>query len=72
MASYGAERFISACRAIGIGGLILTELPFEEKDAFQPLCRKYGVDLISLPAQYGKDAPDRIGAYVKCMKDAIC
>ncbi|MGN1409502.1 MAG: tryptophan synthase subunit alpha [Eubacteriales bacterium] len=48
--SYGAERFISACREIGIDGLILPDLPYEEKDEFQPLCRKYGVDLISLIA----------------------
>lgn len=48
--SYGAERFISACREIGIDGLILPDLPFEEKEEFLPLCRQYGVDLISLIA----------------------
>ncbi|MCQ2439146.1 MAG: tryptophan synthase subunit alpha [Oscillospiraceae bacterium] len=48
--SYGAERFISGCREIGIDGLILPDLPFEEKDEFQPLCREYGVDLVSLIA----------------------
>lgn len=48
--SYGAERFIAACREIGIDGLILPDLPFEEKEEFLPLCRKYGVDLISLIA----------------------
>ncbi len=48
--SYGAERFISACRDIGIDGLILPDLPFEEKEEFLPFCHKYGVDLISLIA----------------------
>ncbi len=48
--SYGAEKFISACHDIGIDGLILPDLPFEEKEEFQPLCRQYGVDLISLIA----------------------
>lgn len=48
--SYGAERFISACRDIEIDGLILPDLPFEEKDEFLPICRRYGVDLISLIA----------------------
>lgn len=48
--SYGAERFISTCREIHIDGLILPDLPFEEKDEFLPLCRQYGVDLISLIA----------------------
>ena len=48
--SYGAERFISTCKDIEIDGLILPDLPFEEKEEFQPICRKYGVDLISLIA----------------------
>ena len=48
--SYGAEKFISACARIGIDGLILPDLPFEEKEEFLPLCRQYGVDLISLIA----------------------
>ncbi|HJC05670.1 MAG TPA: tryptophan synthase subunit alpha [Candidatus Enterocloster excrementipullorum] len=48
--SYGAEKFISACRDMGIDGLILPDLPFEEKEEFLPLCRQYGVDLISLIA----------------------
>ena len=48
--SYGAGRFLSACQEIGIDGLILPDLPFEEKDEFLPVCREYGVDLISLIA----------------------
>ena len=49
--SYGAEKFISACKEIGIDGLILPDLPFEEKGEFLPLCRQYGVDLISMIAK---------------------
>lgn len=48
--SYGAEKFISTCRDIGIDGLILPDLPFEEKEEFLPTCRQYDVDLISLIA----------------------
>ena len=48
--SYGAEKFISTCRDIGIDGLILPDLPFEEKEEFLPACRQYDVDLISLIA----------------------
>ena len=48
--SYGAEEFISTCSNIGIDGIILPDLPFEEKDDFLPICRKYGVDMISLIA----------------------
>lgn len=48
--SYGAERFIRTAAAIGMDGLILPDLPFEEKDEFGPLCEQYGLDLISLIA----------------------
>ena len=48
--SYDAERFIRTCSEVGIDGLILPDLPFEEKEEFQPICKKYGVDLISLIA----------------------
>lgn len=48
--SYGTERFISKCAETGIDGIILPDLPYEEKDEFQPVCRKYGVDLVSLIA----------------------
>ena len=53
--SYGAERFISTCVSIGIDGIILPDLPFEEKEEFLPVCRKYGVDLISLVAPTSED-----------------
>ena len=48
--SYGAERFLSSCKECEIDGLILPDLPFEEKEEFLPTCRQYGVDLISLIA----------------------
>ena len=48
--SYGTERFLAACAEIGMDGLILPDVPHEEKDEFAPLCRKYGLDWISLVA----------------------
>lgn len=48
--SYGTDRFLAACRDAGIDGLILPDVPYEEKEEFLPACRKYGVDLISLIA----------------------
>ena len=48
--SYGSEKFISTCADIGIDGLILPDVPFEERDEFDPLCRQYGLDLVSLIA----------------------
>ena len=48
--SYGSEKFISTCADIGIDGLILPDIPYEEKEEFDPLCKQYGLDLISLVA----------------------
>lgn len=48
--SYGAKKFISTCQNIEIDGLILPDLPFEEKGEFLPFCQKYGVNLVSLIA----------------------
>lgn len=48
--SYDAEVFIKTCSEIGIDGLILPDLPFEEKEEFADLCGKYQVALISLIA----------------------
>lgn len=53
--SYGAERFLSACREIGIDGLILPDIPFEEKGEFLSVCRENGVDLISMIAPTSED-----------------
>jgi tryptophan synthase alpha chain len=53
--SYGAERFISKAAEIGIDGLILPDIPFEEKEEFDPICAKYGLDLISMIAPTSHD-----------------
>lgn len=48
--SYGAEKFAKKCKKVGIDGLILPDLPFEERDEFLPACHSAGLDLISLIA----------------------
>lgn len=53
--SYGTERFVSSCAEVGINGLILPDLPFEEKGEFGPACAQYGVELISLIAPTSAD-----------------
>ncbi len=61
---YGAEKFISTCREIEIDGIILPDLPFEEKEEFLPVCKKFGVDLISMIA------PTSENRIAKISKDA--
>ena len=48
--SYGAEKFFATCQELGVDGVILPDVPFEEKDEFLSTCRKFGVDLISMIA----------------------
>ena len=48
--SYGAERFLKNCADCGVDGLILPDVPFEEKEEFLSVTRRYGVDLISMIA----------------------
>ncbi len=48
--SYGTERFVSRAAQLGIDGLILPEVPLEEKDEFAQVCKTHGMDFISLIA----------------------
>lgn len=48
--SYGTERFLQTAGEIGMDGLILPDVPFEEKEDFAPDCRRYGLALIPLVA----------------------
>ena len=53
--SYGTERFCNTAAEIGMDGIILPDVPFEEKEEFAPVCRKYGLDFISLIAPTSQD-----------------
>ena len=48
--SYGIERFCKKSSECGIDGIILPDVPYEEKEEFDVICKEYGVDLISLIA----------------------
>ena len=48
--SYGIERFCDRCVETGIDGMILPDVPFEEKEEFAPACRAHGLSFISLVA----------------------
>lgn len=48
--SYGVERFMKKCSDTGMDGIIIPDMPFEEKEEFAECARQYGVDMISLIA----------------------
>ena len=48
--SYGIERFAARAAEVGIDGIILPDVPFEEKEEFAPAFRAVGIDFISMIA----------------------
>ena len=58
--SYGTDRFLDKCVEVGIQGLILPDIPFEEKDEFDPACKAHGLELVSLIAPTSEDRIGRI------------
>lgn len=53
--SYGADRFLKTAAEIGMNGIIVPDVPFEEKQEFEPLCQKYGLAQISMVAPTSHD-----------------
>lgn len=53
--SYGADRFLQTAAEIGMNGIIVPDVPFEEKQEFEPLCQKYGLAQISMIAPTSHD-----------------
>ncbi|MCL2545812.1 MAG: tryptophan synthase subunit alpha [Oscillospiraceae bacterium] len=48
--AYGTERFMKNCQDCGIDGVIVPDLPFEERGELADACKQYGITHISLIA----------------------
>ena len=57
---YGIEKFCVRAAEAGVDGLILPDVPFEEKEEFASPCRKHGMDLISMIAPTSEERIDTI------------
>lgn len=66
--SYGTERFVKNAAEAGLNGLILPDVPYEEKDEFAVPCEKGGLDFISLIAPTSEN---RIAAIAKDAKGFV-
>ncbi len=53
--SYGKDAFFARCQALGIDGLIVPDLPFEEKGELLEESKKYDVSIISMIAPTSDD-----------------
>lgn len=53
--AYGKRKFMRRCAECGIAGVIVPDLPFEEKQELAEACREYRVELISLIAPTSRE-----------------
>jgi len=52
---YGYEAFCKKCNEVGISGIIIPDMPFEEHGELEPIAEKYDVDIISLIAPTSRE-----------------
>ncbi len=62
---YGYEKFFSRCQQIGMDGVIIPDMPYEEKGEADEVASKYGVDVISLIAPTSDERIKMIAADAK-------
>ncbi len=53
--SYGSESFLDRCTRAGVCGIIVPDLPFEEKGEIAGACRRHGIELVSMIAPTSKE-----------------
>ncbi len=47
---YGYDAFFKRCKDVGLDGIIIPDLPFEEQPPVKEAANKHGIDLVSLIA----------------------
>ncbi len=62
---YGYDAFCKKCSETGIDGLIIPDMPFEERPELTPIAQAHGVDLISLIAPTSDDRIQMIAKEAK-------
>lgn len=69
--TYGYDHFFRECSNSGVDGVIIPDIPFEEKGELTPFSEKYGIDIISLIAPTSKERIKKIASsaqgYVYCV-----
>ena len=57
---YGIQRFFEKCKEVGVDGVIVPDVPIEEKEEFDEFARANGVDFIALVAPTSKERTKEI------------
>lgn len=63
--TYGTEKFAKRCAECGIDGIIIPDVPFEERDEVSGACEAAGIELISMIAPTSHDRIDMIARQAK-------
>lgn len=62
---YGYEAFCKRCSETGVSGIIIPDLPYEERAELTPSAEKYDMDIISLIAPTSQDRIEKIAKDAK-------
>lgn len=62
---YGYEKFFSRCQEVGVDGIIIPDLPFEEKGELEEIAAVKGVDVISMIAPTSEERIQNIAKNAK-------
>jgi tryptophan synthase alpha chain len=60
--TYGKQRFMDRCKAVGMDGIIVPDLPYEEQDELKGECRKSGIPLVSMIAPTSRERIGKVSA----------
>ena len=71
---YGMERFLKDCEEAGVDGLVIPDLPYEERLRYRQLFEKHAVDIIALVAPSSEDRIQKItqasSGFIYCVTSA--
>ncbi len=59
---YGCDKFFSKCAEYGIDGVIVPDMPYEEREEISPFADKYGIHCINLVSPASRDRIKKIAA----------
>ncbi|MBQ7775621.1 MAG: tryptophan synthase subunit alpha [Lachnospiraceae bacterium] len=62
---FGYDAFLAKCQETGVSGIIIPDMPYDEKGEILPFAEKYGIDIISLVAPASKSRIQMIAKEAK-------
>lgn len=60
--AYGAEKFFARCEETGIDGIIIPDIPYEEREEILPFSEPHGVAMIPMVAPTSKERIKKIAS----------